>query len=560
MKSKKYNWIFFALLLLAIFLRFWHLGNNGIQSDAALNAVRAAGWLDFLVGEGQSSPLVWFGQVPWWANLSFHDHPPLVFLIEHLFIKIYGESSFAVLLPFALAGIGTALLIYFLVRRFQGEQAALWALLIFGVSSYAIWASRSGYLEGIQSFFLILSGYFFLHFLEARRPLFLFFWAASFALALLSKYTAVFLFPAVFVYLLLWDRQVFRSKAFWVSLFLIIILLSPVIFYNFKLYQTRGHFDAALSSMLGMHPKDYEVISSRGVNVHFGNNFLSVIDSLKASGSLPFLFLQLIAWVYLVIILIKGRGDILEKFALLNIVMIVIMFTFAGAQVRFLSIITPFSSIVVASGVRRIFGGFSPSSTFAKFSPYGLSLIVGMELFYAINTNLLVKPVGRTPYFFSSARFYNLGFGELEHYLKNDMLVTLPPKRKINNYEDLLNYQGKSDKVILLDGRADWFAIMWHINRYNFYYDTPIIFFSDFLNLIEKNEDPLQYLAGRGVKFFWFIETTQAGIVGAPGNEPYVTSVDNLLQKIKAGGIAPEKEIKNYRGDVVFRIYHFRVI
>ena len=73
------KWWLAGILGLAALLRFWNLWRFGLHHDAALNSMRAFGWFDFLVGKGQTGPLIWLGHIPWWGNLSFHDHPPLAF-------------------------------------------------------------------------------------------------------------------------------------------------------------------------------------------------------------------------------------------------------------------------------------------------------------------------------------------------------------------------------------------------------------------------------------------------------------------------------------------------
>ena len=70
------------------------------MSDESSLAFRAVGMMDFDESPVQTTPLEWFdpstssGQVqPWWLRLSFHDQPPLLFLIQNGFMKVFGESA-----------------------------------------------------------------------------------------------------------------------------------------------------------------------------------------------------------------------------------------------------------------------------------------------------------------------------------------------------------------------------------------------------------------------------------------------------------------------------------
>jgi len=89
-RNRNTIYILAAIIFLAAVLRLWGIGAGDPVGDEVLYAFRAVGLLDYDVAEFQTTPLQWFdGNIPWWTKLSFHDHPPLVFLIQHFFIKIF---------------------------------------------------------------------------------------------------------------------------------------------------------------------------------------------------------------------------------------------------------------------------------------------------------------------------------------------------------------------------------------------------------------------------------------------------------------------------------------
>src|SRR3989344_1007245 len=104
MLSKKQTWsLLISILILAAFLRLYNLTSADVITDEALIAFRAIGYIDFFVSPYQTTPYEWFSDTPAWVKLSFHDHPPLIFLIENLFFKVFGVNVFSLRLPSGLA-------------------------------------------------------------------------------------------------------------------------------------------------------------------------------------------------------------------------------------------------------------------------------------------------------------------------------------------------------------------------------------------------------------------------------------------------------------------------
>ena len=92
-----------SLLLLGVAaLRLWNLQHSDLTGDPAYSSFMSLGWLDFVGQNNQTSPIVWFGYIPWWGVLSFSGKPLLGFLVQYIFFKLFGESSFVALLPFPL--------------------------------------------------------------------------------------------------------------------------------------------------------------------------------------------------------------------------------------------------------------------------------------------------------------------------------------------------------------------------------------------------------------------------------------------------------------------------
>ncbi len=95
-----------AVIIIAALLRITSLWQGDLTgSDEIFYGFRAIGMMDYDNAPKQSTPLEWFDPInqknhllnyppadqpgaaitgtPWWTKLSFHDHPPLVFLVQH---------------------------------------------------------------------------------------------------------------------------------------------------------------------------------------------------------------------------------------------------------------------------------------------------------------------------------------------------------------------------------------------------------------------------------------------------------------------------------------------
>src|SRR5262245_21414142 len=108
---RRYRLVLAASLAVAAFFLFFRLGSHDPLTDEEEGAFRSIGYLDFLDAPYQTTPYEWFDRPPWWVGLSFHDHPPLVFLVQHFLLRLSGDSLIALRLPFALLGLASLVLL-----------------------------------------------------------------------------------------------------------------------------------------------------------------------------------------------------------------------------------------------------------------------------------------------------------------------------------------------------------------------------------------------------------------------------------------------------------------
>lgn len=563
MNDKTVKILIIVIFVLAVFFRFWQLSSWDMISDDALYSVRALSWTDYL-GEGQTTPIQWLGEIPWWGSLSFHDAPPLVFLIQNLCFKIFGPTGFGAKIPFALSGLAVVGLvgwIIFLISR--DKRLALLAAFMAAISSYLVWSSRVGYLEGVMIVFVLLAILFFVRFIQKNNYNDLLICALSVGLAVISKYTAGFLVLAIFIFLLLFRRSVFKNKKFWWSVLLFFVVLLPVIIYNFKVFQARGHFDAVISSVLGMQTEDFSALAGRTVDLNPVVGFVNVIKSLTQTSSAVFIVLFIISILYFIFKIVKKRAKHSEVFVFLSLTMGLIMFSFIGHEFRFLLVLIPFFIMLAVLMIYDLFV-FLNQKDFKIANILVIVLLVLVlagEAFYSINTNLSVKPVGASPLVYSDSRFYSHGFNGLDNYLL-DAFSPLPqpqPVRKMSDFS--VDVAGLKDKqIVFFDETLNWFALSWYVNKYYFNYRLPIISLHNYFQSAPKEVEPFTDMKYFGVKGFYYVFGADDSVLDPVKKENVAmrSNMKMLADQLEQSGNLV-KEIYDYLGQKTIKIYYLEL-
>lgn len=121
-----------GLLLLAAVLNLWALGQNGFANEyygAAVHSMTES-WSNFFFGSFDS------------AGVMTVDKPPLALWIQAGSAKVFGFSSWSILVPQALMGVATVGITYDLVARRFGRVGGTIAGLALALSPIAVAVSR----------------------------------------------------------------------------------------------------------------------------------------------------------------------------------------------------------------------------------------------------------------------------------------------------------------------------------------------------------------------------------------------------------------------------------
>lgn len=145
-----------GLVVLAALLYTWALSRNGMGNDYYAAAVKSASvsWKAFLFGSLDPGSFITL------------DKPPLALMLQALSARVFGFSSWSMLLPQALAGIVSVLIVYRLVRRWSGDIAAALAGLAMALTPVAVVMFRFNNPDALLTLVLLLAAWAFWSALE----------------------------------------------------------------------------------------------------------------------------------------------------------------------------------------------------------------------------------------------------------------------------------------------------------------------------------------------------------------------------------------------------------
>lgn len=139
-------------------------------------------------------------------------HPPLSYLINHLFLQVQ-DSDFFLRLPSALFGIGSLPLCYILAKRLA-PSAAVYAVLAFALSPLHIWYSQEARMYTQLVFFSLLSTLCLLNALERKH---IKWWGLYILTVTAGMYTHIFMALSV-ISQGLWIALYYREHLLWYSI------------------------------------------------------------------------------------------------------------------------------------------------------------------------------------------------------------------------------------------------------------------------------------------------------------------------------------------------------
>jgi hypothetical protein len=130
MTQRKYFMFVSLMIVFCAFLRFFMLTNQSLWFDE--------GWsLYYSSGQTLVDCLRKLTQTP-----NSEHYQPLYFVVLFFYRRLFGDSEFALRALSVIFGVGAATFLFFAALQFYGGKRALWSLVFFCVSSYAVYYSQ----------------------------------------------------------------------------------------------------------------------------------------------------------------------------------------------------------------------------------------------------------------------------------------------------------------------------------------------------------------------------------------------------------------------------------
>ena len=226
---KRY-FLLILIFLLAVFLRFWQLGEipSGVHTDEA-----DTGYSAYSILKTGLDPHGGFNLIALSDNNTGGTHPPIYTYLLIPLIKIFGLNIFIERLPSAILGSLTVIIVFFIVNKlFKSIALSNVATFLFATNAWATHISRQGLLEAESLFFVLLGVVLFLY--SDKNKYLLIFSAVFFGISLYA-YDAPKIFLPPFLILLFYF---YRNVLLKIKKFLIIFTLIFSLFYASVLHLT----------------------------------------------------------------------------------------------------------------------------------------------------------------------------------------------------------------------------------------------------------------------------------------------------------------------------------
>jgi len=187
-----------GVLALTTVLYVWGLDRNGYANSFYAAAVLAGtkSWKAFFFGAFDAGSFITV------------DKPPAALWLMALSGRIFGFSSWSMLLPEALLGVASVALVADVVRRTSGAVAGLVAAVVMALTPVAVLMFRFNNPDALLTFLMVAAAWMLVRSLQTGRTRWLLLAAAVLGLAFLTKYLQAYIvLPAmVLTYLLLGPR------------------------------------------------------------------------------------------------------------------------------------------------------------------------------------------------------------------------------------------------------------------------------------------------------------------------------------------------------------------
>ncbi|MCM2581607.1 ArnT family glycosyltransferase [Bacillus stercoris] len=215
MKTKRFDAALILILLTAAFLNMYNIWQDDTANQYYLAAVKSMtqSFHNFFYASFDPSGFVTV------------DKPPVVLWVQTIFALIFGVHTWSVIIPQALAGVGSVFLLYRMIKPTFGVGAARIAALVMALTPIAAAVSRTNNIDSMLVFTLLLGSACLLKAVKQGKLVWLLTAFALIGLAFNMKMMQAFMvLPAFVIFYLIASRVALKKKIG--SLILSLVLLT----------------------------------------------------------------------------------------------------------------------------------------------------------------------------------------------------------------------------------------------------------------------------------------------------------------------------------------------
>ncbi len=198
------------------------------------------------------------------GKLQIMDQDAVWFFLTNIMIKIFGVSIFGIRILQVLFDSLAIILVYLIGKEIFNEKIALIASIIYTFSPFQLMQMRS-LMDLPMSFFVFFAIYFLIMFTKtSKRNFFILSWV-SLGVAIMIKQIALWFIPAFVIFLLYNNKKVlkrFDFKKIILAAVIIIIMVLPVLTFNYLLYKDKKLADLQFARFTKTGFEKYEAIAN----------------------------------------------------------------------------------------------------------------------------------------------------------------------------------------------------------------------------------------------------------------------------------------------------------
>lgn len=168
-------------------------------------------------------------------DIGYFDHPPMVAYSIRLFTEIFGDTEIGVRFGTMLFSVGSMYLLYKLASALYDQRTAFWAVVFLNITLFFNIHSLTTTPDSPLLFFWLLTMWFFYKALHTKGYGYWILMGIATGLALFSKYSGIFLYGMVGLFLLVSKdhRKTLLTPKPYLALIASFITFFPVIYWNY---------------------------------------------------------------------------------------------------------------------------------------------------------------------------------------------------------------------------------------------------------------------------------------------------------------------------------------